>query len=120
MLFKPYHIPQIRSGSKTVTRREWDRRHAVPGNVYIAATEMFISDDEADCYIRASDVYRQRLGQMTDADARAEGDYEDLADFREGYERVYGEGSWDPEKVVWVVEFEYVGRARPAGREAVA
>lgn len=113
MLFKDYHIPQIRSGSKTVTRREWERRQAVPGNVYIASTEMFTSHDEADCYIRALDVYEQPLGDMTDADARAEGDYEDLEEFRAGYEKVYGEGSWDPEKVVWVVEFEYVGRSRP-------
>ncbi|UTF56030.1 ASCH domain-containing protein [Natronosalvus rutilus] len=113
MLFKDYHMEQIRSGSKTVTRREWERRQAKPDGVYIASTEMFTSHDEADCYIRVDDVYQQALGDMTDEDARAEGDYEDLADFRAGYELVYGEGSWDPEKVVWVIEFEYVGRDRP-------
>lgn len=113
MLFKPYHIDQIRDGEKTVTRREWERRQVKPGGVYIAATEMFVSDDEADCYVRVTDVYEQPLGDMDDEDARREGDYETLEDFRDGYERVYGEGSWDPEKVVWVVEFEYVGRSRP-------
>ena len=113
MLFTDYHISQIRSGSKTVTRREWERRRAVPGNVYIASTEMFTSHDEADCYIRVTDVYQQPLGEMSDEDARWEGEYEDLADFRAGYEMVYGEGSWAPSKTVWVVEFEYVGRERP-------
>jgi len=89
MLFKDWHISKIRSGSKTVTRREWERRQAVPGNVYIASTEMFTSHKEADCYIRATDVYEQPLGEMSDEDAQAEDDYEDLEDFRDGYERVY-------------------------------
>lgn len=116
MLFKPYHIDQIRSGSKTVTRREWKRRQAVAGNVYIATTEMFTPDEEADCYIRATDVFDQPLGEMTDADARREGEYGSLEEFKQGYEKVYGAGSWDPEKTVTVVEFEYVGRTRPEGR----
>lgn len=113
MLFKDHHLEQIRSGSKTVTRREWERRQAVPGNTYIASTAMFTSHEEADCYIRVEDVYQQPLGEMTDADARAEGDYETLEEFRAGYEQVYGEGAWDPEKVVYVVEFTYSGRDRP-------
>lgn len=113
MLFKDYHIPMIRSGSKTVTRREWERRQVVPGNVYIASTEMFTSHDDADCYIRVTDVYEEPLADITEKSARREGDYDGVADFREGYERVYGDGSWNPEKVVWVVEFEYVGRERP-------
>lgn len=118
MLFRDYHLPMIRSGSKTVTRREWNRRQVVPGNVYIASDKMFTSDEEADCYIRVLEVHKQALREMTDEDARREGDYEDLAEFREGYERVYGEGSWDPEKVVTVVEFEYIGTTRPEGATA--
>lgn len=123
MLFKDYHIPMIRSGSKTVTRREWSENynHPVKGSVQIAQynrddldkSPMFMTNEEADCYIRILDVYRQPLGEMTDEDAQAEGDYETLDEFLEGYEKVYGEGSWDPEKTVWVVEFEYVGKERP-------
>lgn len=115
MLFKDYHIPMIRSGSKTETRREWADGYGRPneGSVHIASTEMFCSDEEADCYIRILDVYDQPLGEMSNEAAQSEGDYEDLEDFRAGYEKVYGEGSWDPEKVVAVVEFEYVGRERP-------
>jgi len=122
MLFKDYHLSQIRDGEKTVTRREWDENYAGPnvGTVVAATTELFVSDDEADCYIRVLDRYRQPLGEMTDADARQEGDYEDLKEFREAYEDVYGAGAWDPEKVVDVVKFEYVGRTRPDEQVAVA
>lgn len=119
MLFKDYHLPMIRSGSKTVTRREWADNYSRPnvGSVQIASDAMFTSDDEADCYIRILDVYDQALGEMEDSDARAEGDYGSLEEFREGYEQVYGGGSWDPEKVVAVVEFEYVGRERPSEQQ---
>ena len=115
MLFKDYHLPMIRSGSKTVTRREWDDNYGRPnvGSVHIASDEIFTSHDEADCYIRILDVYDQPLEEMTDADAREEGDYESLAEFIGGYKKVYGEDAWDAEKVVTVVEFEYVGEERP-------
>ena len=36
MLFKPDHIEQIRSGEKTVTRRDWESPQATVGGVYIA------------------------------------------------------------------------------------
>lgn len=110
MLFQPEHIEQIRAGEKTVTRRDWAHRQAVPGNVYMASTEMFQSDDEADCYISVENVYRQPLGEMDEQDADAEGGYT-LAEFRDVWREINGE--WKPEKVVYVVEFEYVGRERP-------
>lgn len=115
MLFKEYHISQIRSGEKTATRREWKDNYPRPtvGSVQIASTEMFCPDEEANCYIRILDVYDQPLGAVTDAAAQAEGGYADLEAFRAGYEDVYGDGAWDPEKEVTVVEFEYVGRERP-------
>lgn len=116
MLFKDYHIPMIRSGSKTQTRREWAENYAGPkvGSVVAATTELFVPDEEADCYIKITDRYTQLLGRMTDAEARKEGDYENIEEFVEGYEQVYGEGSWQAGmKEVEVVEFEYVGRERP-------
>jgi|GEM_PF-942761 len=115
MLFKPYHLPMIRSGSKTQTRREWADNYAGPnvGTVVAAKTDLLKPDDECDCFIRVLDTREEPLGEVTDEDARAEGDYDDLAEFREGYEKVYGEDAWDPETVVTVVEFEYVGRERP-------
>lgn len=107
----------IRSASKTVTRREWADEYPRPniGSVQIASKDMFTSDEEANCYIRILDIADQPLGDMTCQDARKEGDYEDLEAFRVAYEDVYGEGTWDEQKTVAVVRFEYVGRSRPDG-----
>jgi len=111
MLFQSEHIEQIRSGEKTATRRDWERKQVVEGNVYIASTEMFTSHDDADCYIRATDVYQQALGDMTPADADREGGYT-LGEFRDVWREINGD--WDPDAEVWVVEFEYVGRSKDA------
>ena len=118
MLFKGYHLAMIREGAKTATRREWSENYNRPvvGSVHIAADEMFVSDEDADCYIRILDVYDEALGEMTDADAQQEGHYADVAEFREGYAQVYGEDAWDPAKVVAVVEFEHIGAERPDQR----
>lgn len=120
MLFKDYHIPMIRSGSKTVTRREWDDNYHGPnaGTVVAAKTEMFKPNDECDCFIRITGKREERLGDITEESARREGDYDGVEDFKQGYEEVYGPGSWDPDKVVTVVEFEYVGESPPDGGDA--
>lgn len=112
MLFQKEHIEQIRNGEKTVTRRDWRRRQAREGGVYIASTEMFTSHEEADCYIQVTDVYQEQLGEMDDRDAEKEGGYT-LEEFQRLWEYINGE-PWDPEKEVYVVEFEYVGPNRPS------
>lgn len=117
LLFKPRHIDAIRSGTKTATRRDWAENYPrpSPGDVRMAVTEMFTTDDECDCYLRVTDVYQEPLGEMDHEDARKEGGY-DMADFRDAWREINGE--WDPELVVDVVEFEYIGRERPAEAEA--
>lgn len=114
LLFKPPHIPLIRDGKKTATRRDWAENYPrpKPGSIRMAVTEMFTSDEECDCYIRVTDVYEEPLGELDQEDARKEGGY-GIDDFREAWEQINGEGSWDPDMVVDVVEFEYVGRERP-------
>lgn len=116
MLFKEYHIPMIRSGSKTVTRREWDENYHGPnvGTIVAAKTDLLKPDEKCDCFIRITGKREEYLGDITEASARREGDYDGVEDFRDGYEEVYGEGSWDDDKQVTVVEFEYVGETRPA------
>lgn len=114
MLFKPRHIPLIREGTKTATRRDWAEGYyrPSPGDVRMAVTEMFTPDEACDCYIRVTDHYREPLGALDEADARKEGGYT-VADFREAWVDI--NGAWDPEMTVDVVEFEYVGRERPGG-----
>lgn len=117
MLFKDRHIPMIRSGSKTVTRREWSEDYHPPnvGTVVAAKTELLKPDEECDCFIRITGHRRERLGDITEESARREGDYGGIEDFSQGYKDVYGDDAWDPTKMVDVVEFEYVGRSRPDG-----
>lgn len=109
--FKNYHIEQIKALQKTQTRREWADNYNKPkiGSIHIAATELFVSHEEADCYILIEDRYEEALGEMTDEDAQAEGDYKSVEEFKAGYERVYGSGAWDPQTVVDVVKFRYIG-----------
>jgi len=115
MLFKDYHIPMIRSGAKTVTRREWADNYAGPnvGTVVAAKTDLLKPDDECNCFIQITGKRREPLGDISKKSARREGEYDSVDDFREGYEKVYGEGSWDPEKSVDVIQFKYVGKNRP-------
>ncbi len=106
MLFKPFHIEKIREGTKTATRRTWDRAKVKVGNRYPAKTEMFESNDEADCWIEVTDVYQEKLGDLTYEDAQKEGGYTPTQ-FRDSWRDIVGE--WEPDMMVYVVEFEYVG-----------
>lgn len=111
MLFKPYHIPLIREFEKVVTRRDWAENYSEPvqGSVHMASTEMFQAKEDCDCFIQIGETYQEPLGDMTDRDAQMEGDYESLEEFRESWEEINGDGSWDPGKVVTVVPITYVG-----------
>lgn len=122
MLFKEYHIPMIRSGSKTVTRREWADNYTGPnvGTVVAAKTELLKPDSECDCFIRITGKREEALGDVTEESAQREGDYDGVEDFRQGYEDVYGEDSWDSEKLVQVVEFEYVGESRDEAQSTLS
>lgn len=127
MIHKPYHTPHIRTGSKTVTRRNWKPGYGPRiGSVQMVKTAdmlpedadppspLFVSHEDCDCYVQVMDKYRQPLGEMTDEDAQKEGPYETVDEFKSGWERINGEGSWDPDHVVTVVEYEYVGEDIPS------
>lgn len=135
MLFMDKHIPLIRSGEKTVTRRIWKDRKARPrpGGVYMAAAPMMVPDDydhnspmllrkaDCDCFIQIDDDYqredaREPLGTITDVEAQREGDYETVEEFRESWIELHGE--WDPTVVVDRVPFDYYGRKPPARQVA--
>lgn len=114
LLFMDEHIPKIRSGEKTATRRLWDEDYNRPneGTIQMAITELLTPEAECDCFIRIEEVYRQPLGEMEAADFEIEGGYS-----REEFEQLWRHlnGAWDDGQVVDVVEFEYVGRDRPVG-----
>jgi hypothetical protein len=52
-----------------------------------------------------TDLKRQRLGDMTDADANAEG-YPSLEMYKDLILRMHAGMTWDPDSVAWVHSFE--------------
>jgi len=105
MLFKPFHIPMIRSGLKVETRRLWKRWHVREGGTY-PAQDKFCKPRIECPIIRCVARYQQRLGDMTEENAKMEGGYT-LEQFQGTFKAITGK--WDSHLVVYVVRFEYIG-----------
>lgn len=112
MLFQDEHIDMIKDGRKHVTRRDWMRKMAKEGGSYPIQTHAFQSKEDCHGFIECTALYKQKLGDMTEEDAWEEGGYE-LQGFREVWGDINGE--WDPDKEVYVVEFDYIGEEDPRG-----
>ncbi len=87
------------AGRKTQQRR--DGLYAYPGETFELSGVAFT----------ITGVDRQRLGDMTDADAQAEG-YADMQAYRDVILRMHPGMAWDGHGCVWVHRFER--RAAPA------
>lgn len=102
LLFKPEHVEPILSGRKTQTRRLGRKRWKV-GSVHQCRLSRRARPF---AWVRITGVRRERLGCISEEDARKEG-YRSVEAYREAFERIYG--FWDPEAEVWVVDFELAG-----------
>ena len=71
LLFKPIHVPLILSGEKDQTRRKWKKARAKVGAIHLAKIKMLSREYFARLEILA--VYEERLGDISEEDARAEG-----------------------------------------------
>lgn len=101
MLFKPYHVPLIKRRQKTETRRIWPHGPRVrEGSIHQGKTKMMTTRHFG--HLRILKLWRQKLGDMTEEDAHAEG-CQTLAEYREVWERI--NGSWDPSLEVYAVRF---------------
>jgi hypothetical protein len=103
LLFKPEHVAPILNGTKTQTRRVWKKPRVRIGSIHKAKTELFSNEHFA--LLRITGLRKERLGDISEEDARAEGGYT-IEEFRKVWERI--NGRWDPEQEVWVVEFEVI------------
>ena len=83
------------AGTKTQQRR--DGVYAYPGEEFSLAGTSF----------RVSSLTRERLGDMTEDDARAEG-YPDLEAYKSLILRMHRGMEWDSEHLVWVHTFHQV------------
>jgi len=101
MIFKREHIRMILDGVKTQTRRR-HRHRLKAGKVYNINRDWHHSTGDKILIIR---VRRQRLGDITPAEAMEEDGYT-VEEFREVWRRI--NGGWEPDEVVVVYEFKVV------------
>ncbi|MFW6195390.1 MAG: ASCH domain-containing protein [Chloroflexota bacterium] len=93
----------ILEGRKTQTRRLWKRRRVREGSVHQARTALFGAPFAR---LRALRVWQERLGEISEQDAYAEG-YESRDAFLSAFERINGQAPLD--EPVWCVEFRVEG-----------
>lgn len=104
ILFHPEHVRPILDDLKIKTRRLGKKRWKV-NSVHKAKTAMISKEYFA--LLRILTLHQEPLGAITETDAWDEGGYT-LEGYYAEWERINGKGSWDPELVVWVVQFERV------------
>ena len=105
MLFEKKHIAWIRQGRKTMTRRLHTGPYRV-GRKYRIQRSWY---DWTDIQILIIRRFSQRLGDISPEDISKEG-YKTLEEFKEAWIEI--NGSWDPDALVWVYEFEKTPRSR--------
>ena len=103
------HLHQIREGTKTQTRR-LHKRPLRAGDLVVLKRDWF-REWRPRTFIRVKESYRQRLGDVTEQDARLEG-FDGLREFKEMWP-VYTGTAWDDDLVVQV--YEFFVEARPEG-----
>ncbi len=88
-------MEKVLSGAKTATRR--NGRYADVGEIMELRGHEF----------EVTRVYRQSLGELTDADARAEG-YPTVEDYKQSILALHPGMPWLPHMTVWVHEYRRV------------
>ncbi len=96
LLTHPRLVAAALAGEKTQQRR--DGLYAYPDETFELQGVRFV----------VTAVARQRLGDMSDADARAEG-YADLESYKQIILRMHAGMSWNEDGTVWVHTFKRAG-----------
>lgn len=104
ILFKPEHVEPILRGEKTQTRRLGKRRWR-QGALHQCYTRPAFANPPGKPFarVRIGAVRQERLDEITEADARAEG-YSSQPEYMAAFYRINGMVMpWEP---VWVVTFQ--------------
>lgn len=103
IIFTPDHVKMILDGKKTMTRRV-HRYRLKEGNIYKVKKNWYIYYIPG-LSIKVTHSIKQRLGDITPEDAMKEGGYT-VEEFKEIWTKI--NGSWTPDLIVNVYEFEVV------------
>ena len=98
-MFNKDLLEMVLSGRKTQTRRR--HKHLLKEKQKYVVKRNWYKNTEY--YIQIKKVYPQKLGDVSEEEAIKEG-FSGLDEFRDVWIRI--NGSWDPEMVVTVYEFE--------------
>ena len=111
ILFKPDAKQKILAGAKTQTRKLWDRPRAVVGSEHLFYLRPPMTGEKPFARALILRVWQQQLGDMTDAEARAEG-YPTLDDFYRQFQQINSRKvQGDIRQVhVYAVEFQVVAK----------
>ena len=102
-LFQKNHIIQIILGTKTQTRRNHKKWRANVGTIHQVRSELF---GKPHCHIKIIDRWEQRLGDIDNVDAHAEGGYTP-DEYIDGLIEMH-KGALDIDSVLKVYTFELV------------
>jgi len=94
--FSKIHAEAIIKGDKTQTSRKHKDPRLKPG-MGVRAQITHYAD------LKITDVYRKKLGDFDEEDARREGGYT-LEEFKEVWRKLHGE--WNPNEYVYVIQFK--------------
>lgn len=89
LVTQPRLVALVKSGQKTQQRR--NGVYAWPGETFALDGRIFV----------ITDLQRQRIGDMTDVDAMAEG-FASLAAYKEVIAAMHGGMTWNHDGLVWV------------------
>jgi hypothetical protein len=92
----------IRNRKSIIAARNGDKTEQRRDGIYAYPDEVFELEGEP---YAVTDLTWQSLGQMTDADARAEG-YSDLETYKELILRMHKGMEWEESHLVWVHKFK--------------
>jgi hypothetical protein len=111
LLFRPDEVRLVQYGSKSVSIRPLRKTRMRAGTIYDA--KLSVVADRPFARLLVTDIYRRRLGELTDEEALRDG-AGSLEEFRKRWEA--STGGWDPKEIVRVIEFWPLGSFRTEGR----